>query len=195
LIILASASAVRARLLRDAGVSCTVATPDVDEVALKAELLAAGAGPREIAARLSEAKALSLAAAPDDFVIGADQTLDLDGGLVDKAADLAEIRARLLNLRGRAHTLHAATALARGGTILWRGMASPQLRMRAFSDAFLDDYLAAEGAAVLSSVGCYRLEGMGVQLFEAIDGDYFAVLGLPLVSLLAALRQAGGLSS
>ncbi|HXV00404.1 MAG TPA: Maf family protein [Caulobacteraceae bacterium] len=195
MIILASASAVRARLLRDAGVSCTVATPDVDEVALKAELLAAGAGPREIAARLSEAKALSLAAAPDDFVIGADQTLDLDGGLVDKAADLAEIRARLLNLRGRAHTLHAATALARGGTILWRGMASPQLRMRAFSDAFLDDYLAAEGAAVLSSVGCYRLEGMGVQLFEAIDGDYFAVLGLPLVSLLAALRQAGGLSS
>jgi septum formation protein len=193
LIVLASASAVRARLLRDAGVAFTAVSPGVDEDGVKAELLAAG--PRAIATRLAAAKALAVSAAPGDLVIGADQTLELDGALVDKAASLSEARARLEALRGRVHTLHAAVALARGGTILWRGLASPVLTMRDVSDAFLDAYLAAEGEGLLGSVGCYRLEGRGVQLFAAIDGDYFAVLGLPLLPLLTALRDAGGLAA
>ncbi|HEY2178876.1 MAG TPA: Maf family protein [Caulobacteraceae bacterium] len=195
MIVLASASAVRARLLEAAGVAFTAVPPELDEEAVKARMLAAGASPKAIAAHLAEAKALAAPAGEGDLVIGADQTLDLDGALVDKAASLAEARERLRALRGRAHTLHAAAVLARGGEILWRGQASPVMTLRDVSDAFLEDYLAAEGESVLSSVGCYRLESLGAQLFSHIDGDYFAVLGLPLIPLLAALRDAGAIAS
>jgi septum formation protein len=195
LIVLASASAVRAKMLREAGVAFAVVSSGLDEEPIKARMLAAGVGPREVAERLAEAKALAAQAAPDDLVIGADQTLDLDGELVDKATNLDEARARLERLRGRRHTLHAAAALARGGEIVWRGRASPVLAMRAFTDAFLDQYLSDCGEASLGSVGCYHLEGRGAQLFDAVEGDYFAVLGLPLLDVLSALRQAGALAS
>lgn len=195
MIVLASASAVRAKMLREAGVAFAVVSSGLDEEPIKARMLAAGVGPREVAERLAEAKALAAQAAPDDLVIGADQTLDLDGELVDKATNLGEARARLERLRGRRHTLHAAAALARGGEIVWRGRASPVLAVRAFTDAFLDGYLSDCGEAVVDSVGCYHLEGRGAQLFEAVEGDYFAVLGLPLIELLSALRQAGALAS
>jgi septum formation protein len=195
LIVLASASAVRARVLRDAGLAFTVAPSGVDEDSVKLGLLAAGAGPRAIAEALAEAKALAAPAAPEDLVIGADQTLDLDGELIDKAETLPAARARLARLRGRGHTLHAAAAVAREGEIIWRGLASPTLTMRSFSDRFLDAYLRDSGEGLLSSVGCYHLERLGAQLFESVEGDYFAVLGLPLIGLLAALRQAGALAS
>jgi septum formation protein len=130
---------------------------------------------------------------PQALVIGADQTLELDGELVDKAVDLAEARTRLSSLRGRTHRLHAAVAAAEDGEVVWRRIESPALTARDFSDAFLDRYLARAGEAVLASVGCYFLEGEGAQLFDRIEGDYFAVLGLPLLPVLAMLRDRGAL--
>lgn len=193
MILLASASTVRARLLRDAGVRFEVRPSSLDEAEEKSFLL--DARPDEIALRLAQAKALALSVGPDDLVIGADQTLELGGELINKAADLGEARARLERLRGREHQLHSAAALVRDGQVVWMGVYSSRLLMRSFSDAFLGSYLAEHGQAALSSVGCYLLEGAGAQLFQHIDGDYFAILGLPLVQLLAALRAEGALAA
>ena len=129
------------------------------------------------------------------FVIGSDQTLDLDGALYDKAEDLAAARARLQLLRGRTHRLHSAVVVARDGAPIWREVVTASLTMRDFSDAFLEAYLANEGEAALGSVGCYRLEGAGAQLFSKIEGDYFAILGLPLMGLLDLLRRHGELAA
>ena len=192
-LILASQSAVRSNLLKGAGVAFTTASPGVDEDIAKLEL--AHLPPREIAGDLAQRKALAVAVygAHDGLVIGADQTLDYEGRLFDKARTLEEARARLWLLRGRTHNLHSAVVLARAGLVLWRETVSASLTMREFSDVWLDDYLA-ENPQVLSSVGCYQLEGAGVQLFSRIDGDYFAILGLPLVGLLEALRREGVLA-
>ena len=121
----------------------------------------------------------------------ADPGLDLAGRLHDKVTSLAEARQRLRELRGRTHQLHSAVVVAEEGRPVWRETVSATLTMRDFSDAFLEDYLATEGEAALGSVGCYRLEGPGVQLFSAIEGDYFTILGLPLMGLLAVLRERG----
>jgi septum formation protein len=193
-VVLASTSRARAAILTGAGVAHAAVGADVDEGEAKAALLGSGAGPREIANHLAEAKALKVSRQrPGALVIGADQTLDLDGKLFDKPADLAEARGHLSVLRGRSHRLHSAVAAARDGAALWRELESPRLEMRAFSDAFLDGYLARNGAAALSSVGCYQLEGEGAQLFDRIEGDYFAILGLPLLPLLGFLRRQGAL--
>jgi septum formation protein len=194
-LILASTSSARRAVLEGAGVAFEAVRPDVDEDAAKDELLGKGAGPREIAEALAAAKALAVSKDRPGLVIGADQTLDLQGRLYDKAADLAAARARLAELRGRSHQLHSAVAVAEHGRAVWAETVSATLTMRDFSDAFLDDYLAREGAAALGSVGCYRLEGVGVQLFEAIDGDYFTILGLPLMGLLELLRRRGVVAS
>jgi septum formation protein len=193
-LILASTSSARRAVLEGAGVGFEAVRPGVDEDAAKDELLVKGAGPREVAEALAAAKALVVSKDRPGLVIGADQTLDLDGRLYDKAADLAAARARLAELRGRTHQLHSAVAVAQDGRAVWAQTVSATLTMRDFSDAFLDDYLAREGAAALGSVGCYRLEGLGVQLFAAIDGDYFTILGLPLMGLLELLRARGVLS-
>ena len=193
MIVLASASAVRARLLHDAGVPFEVRPSALNEAEEKA--LFAGERPEDIAWRLAEAKALAAPAGPGDLVIGADQTLELDGELINKAADLGEARARLKSLRGREHRLHSAAALVRDGQVVWMGVRSPKLVMRSFSDAFLESYLSEQAEAALSSAGCYVLESAGAQLFERIDGDYFAILGLPLIELLAALRAEGALAA
>ena len=193
-VVLASASASRAAILKGAGVAFETLATGVDERAIKSELLAAGAGPRVIAEQLAAEKSRQASRRrPEALVIGADQTLELDGELVDKAVNLAEGRLRLTALRGRTHRLHAAVAAAEGGEIVWRQTESPALTARDFSDAFLDQYLARAGDAVLASVGCYFLEGEGAQLFERIEGDYFAVLGLPLLPVLAMLRERGAL--
>ena len=193
-VVLASTSASRAAVLTGAGVPFTAKAPGVDEDAAKAALLGEGAGPREVADALAELKAIRVSARNDALVIGADQTLDLDGTLFDKAASLEEARERLLALRGRPHRLHAAVVVAQGGAPIWREVQTSTLWMRPFTDDFLDDYLAREGEALLGSVGCYRLEGLGAQLFSRIDGDYFAVLGLPLFGLLDLLRRHGALA-
>jgi septum formation protein len=188
---LASTSRVRRALLSAAGLAFDSIGPDVDEDALKRGRLGRAEEPGELAARLADAKALAVARERPGLVIGADQTLEFDGALYDKVADLGAARERLKMLGGRPHFLHAAVTVAEGQTIVWRDLVTTRLTMRAFSDAFLDAYLAGNAATVLSSVGCYELEGEGVQLFERIEGDYFAILGLPLLGLLAFLRTRG----
>jgi septum formation protein len=194
-IVLASKSAARRAVLAGAGVPFEVAVAGVDEEAVKASLLAEGASPRDVADALAELKAIRVSRAKDGFVVGSDQTLELDGRLYDKADDLETARERLKLLRGRPHKLHSAVVVAKDGAPIWRDLSTATLTMRDFSDDFLEAYLAAEGPAALGSVGCYRLEGPGAQLFSAIEGDYFAILGLPLLGLLDFLRQHGALAS
>lgn len=189
---LASQSRVRGDLLRAAGVEIDNASPGVDEDAVKRRL--SSSSPREIAGVLADEKALAVSNARDGLVVGADQTLEFEGRLYDKAATVAEARERLLEFRGKAHQLHAAVSLARGDDVIWRETVTATLTMRAFSQAWLDAYLADHGEEALSSVGCYQLENVGVQLFSAIEGDYFAILGLPMLGLLEALRREGVLA-
>jgi septum formation protein len=191
---LASKSAARSALLTEAGVAFSTSGSGVDEEAVKAGMLAENASPRDIADALAELKAVRVSARRPGLVIGADQTLELEGALVDKAETLDEARVRLLGFRGRTHTLHSAVVVARDGTPIWREVKSARMSVRPFSTAWLDGYLAREGEALLGSVGCYRLEGEGVQLFDRIDGDYFTILGLPLVGLLDLLRNHGALA-
>jgi septum formation protein len=194
-VVLASQSATRKALLQGAGVGFVALPPGVDEEAVKRELLGSAATPREIAGVLAERKALRISAGRPEYVIGADQTLEFEGGLYDKVETLDQARERLVLLRGRTHRLEAAVVVARQGAVIWRETATAALTMRAFSDAFLEQYLAREGEALLSSVGCYRLEGLGAQLFAHIDGDYFSILGLPMLGLLELLRGEGVLTA
>jgi septum formation protein len=188
-LVLASKSASRAALLRGANVAFEMAGSGVDEAAAKARM--AGDTPKDVAGALAAEKALAVAARGEGLVIGADQTLELDGRLYDKAASLAEARERLTELRGRTHQLHSAVVVAEGARVVWGETVSAALTMRGFSDAFLDGYLARNAGAALASVGCYQLEGEGVQLFERVDGDYFTILGLPMFGLLGYLRERG----
>jgi len=190
-VVLASTSAIRQQLLRDAGVVFDAVAAGVDETAVKESLLAEGVGPRDIADALAEAKAVKISRRLPGLVIGADQTLDVEGRLIDKAESVDEARERLQALRGRTHKLHCGMVVARDGQPIWREVVSATLRMRPFSDDYLDAYLARNAPGILSSVGCYQLEGEGVQLFDRIEGDYFAILGLSLIPLLDLLRRHG----
>jgi septum formation protein len=191
---LASRSPIRAAILRSAGVECETVSPGVDEEDVKADLRGRAGAPRAAAETLAAMKALAVSRDRSGLVIGADQTLELEGALYDKAASLAEARERLVLLRGRTHALHSAVAVARDGVAVWRHVETARLTMRDFTDGFLDGYLARAGESVLGSVGGYQLEGEGAQLFEAIDGDYFSILGLPLIALLNVLRREGALA-
>jgi len=188
-VVLASKSAARRAVLEGAGVPFETAVAGVDEDAVKASLLAEGATPRDVADALAELKAIRISRTRPEFVVGADQTLELEGRLYDKAGTLEEARERLKALRGKPHKLHSAVVVAKDGAPIWREVVTARLTMRDFSDSFLEDYLAQEGQEALGSVGCYRLEGPGAQLFSRIEGDYFAILGLPLLGLLDLLRQ------
>jgi septum formation protein len=188
-LVLASKSAARARILRDAGVAVEIRSAGVDEAPFKADALAKGADSRRVAEILAGAKAIAASKGALDLVIGADQTLEFEGRLFDKAENLDEARDDLKRLRGKAHQLHSAVALAQNGRLIWHEVQSVTLTMRAFSDDFLEAYLSRNAEAALSCVGGYALEGEGVQLFAAMDGDYFAVLGLPILPLLTELRR------
>ena len=193
-LILASKSAARRAMLTDAGVIFSVQVADVDEDAVKT--MHDPTDPVGLAVELARIKALAVSRQnPDAWVLGADQTLAFEGGLVSKARSLTEARNRLSAMRGRPHHLHSGAALAWNGRIVWSDVDTAAMRVRDFSDTFLDAYLAAEGEALLACVGSYRLEGMGSQLFEAVEGDYFTVLGLPLWPVLAELRRVGVLQS
>lgn len=187
-VVLASTSATRASILRRAGLDFQVVASGVEENEVKSRLMGEAQQPATVARALAALKAAAVSKGRrSDLVIGADQTLECDGALMDKAASVSEARAHLRLLRGRGHRLHSAVALAQAGRVIWETIETASLFMRPFSDVFLDRYLAREGKRILGSVGCYRLEGRGAQLFDTIEGDYFAILGLPLLPLLAAL--------
>ena len=195
-LVLASASASRAALLCAAGLIFDVVPARVDEAEVKRSARADGASAEDAALRLAELKARQVSASePDALVIGADQILVCDDEWFDKPQGVAGARTQLQHLSGRAHVLATAVACYRDGRRVWHHIATPCLTMRAFSDVFLDDYLAAEGHAVTGSVGAYRLEGRGIHLFAKVEGEYGAILGLPMLALLDFLRQHGVLTA
>lgn len=194
-VVLASASAVRAELLRRAGVEIAVEPGRVDEAAIKASLLAEGAPPRDVADKLAELKALRVGSRHRTaLVLGADQVLVHRGAILDKPRNLEEARAHLLRLRGERHELLSAAVAVVQGAPVWRHVGEARLTMRPFSDDFLDHYLGQVGERAVTSVGAYQLEGLGAQLFALVDGDYFTVLGLPLLEVLGFLRARGVLA-
>ena len=189
-VVLASASAARARMIGNAGVSFDIDAAAIDEVAVKEAARVAGCNVTEAAKQLASAKALVVAARhPDCLVIGADQMLECEHRWFDKPRDREDARENLIFLRGREHHLVSGVAVARDGQVLWSAVDVARLRMRNFSDRFLEHYLEHAGAAVTESVGACKLEGLGIQFFERIDGDFFTILGMPLLPLLAFLRR------
>lgn len=195
-LVLASTSAARRALLTGAGLAFEATAPEVDEAAVKARVQGEGGDPRRVAEVLAAAKAQAVSARrPGALVLGADQTLEFDGALFDKPRSLEEARARLKAMAGRVHLLHSAAAVALDGQVVWATAPTARLTLRAFSDAFLDAYLGRNPEAALRSVAGYELEGEGVQLFERVDGDYFTILGLPLLPLLDFLRGQGTLAA
>jgi septum formation protein len=191
-LILASASASRRDLLRATGLDFEVRPARVDEAATRRTARAEGKSAEATALLLAELKARHIAhEQPDALVIGADQILVCEGDWFEKPPSLAAAREQILTLRGRSHALATAVVCARGAECLWQHVERPRLTMRRFSDTFLDAYLVAEGERVTSTVGAYRLEGPGIHLFDRVEGEHSAVLGLPLLPLLEFLRQYG----
>lgn len=191
-LVLASSAEVRATLLRAAGLSFAVEPARVDEGEVKRAMRAEDPDGGATARALAALKAHRVSARrPGAYVVGADQLLVCEGEWFDKPVDMADARAQLRRLRGRRHALVTAVSVARDRAEIWGTVASARLTMRAFSDAFLDEYLARAGAGILRCVGGYEAEGLGAQLFADIEGDWFSILGLPLLPLLAFLREHG----
>jgi septum formation protein len=193
-IILASGSPFRKALLTNAGIAFDAIPADVDERALEAPLEGTGATPEDVASILAEAKAINVSEShPGALVIGCDQTLSLGDRVFHKPRDKEDARRHLLDLSGKTHQLNSAVVLVRDGKTLWRNVSIARLTMRKLDPAFIGRHLARVGEKALSSVGAYQIEGEGIQLFEKIDGDYFTIVGLPLLPLLAELRGLGAI--
>lgn len=191
-LLLASKSLARGALLQGAGIPFEAVDSRVDERAVEAPLLAAGAGAGEIARRLARGKALAAAGrAPGRLTLGADQTLDCEGRMFTKAADRAAAAEALQALSGRTHELHSALCLARDEKILFEAAPVAHMTMRTLSPGFIAAYLDSAGERALHSVGAYQVEGLGMHLFERIEGDFSLIMGLPLLPLLTFLREAG----
>ncbi len=191
-IILASASLARQAILKNAGLTVRSQPAGIDERAAEAPLIKSGAGADDLAQALAMIKARHVSEQhPADLVIGADQVLEIEGERLSKPADMTAARRQLLKLAGKAHHLHSAVACCRDGAVIWQHMETVRLTMRPLTPAEIGRYLAKVGASALTSVGAYQIEGPGIQLFERIEGDYFAILGLPLLPLLTFLRAQG----
>ena len=186
--ILASGSASRRAILDGAGLSFEIDPADIDEGAVKDQF---NGDPVALALELAERKALAVSHRRSGLVLGADQVLEFEGQAFDKARTIAEAEARLRQLRGHTHFLRGGLAAARDGKIVWRHQSSTKMTMRDFSDAFLADYLKSAGDILTKGVGAYAYEGLGAQLFDRVEGDFYAVLGLPLLPVLAMLREQG----
>jgi len=195
-LVLASKSATRRAMLEAAGVPFEAVGAELDEEAAKFGLEAAGFDPRGIAEELAQLKALSVAPQEGVLVLGSDQTLELDDGtMLSKPKSRDDAMAQLRSLSGRTHLLHSAAVVVEGGQGVWWHSESVAMTMRTLGDAFLEDYLDKEYEAIRWSVGGYRIEGLGAQLFERVEGSHFAILGMPLLPLLAYLRTRGILTS
>ena len=193
-IILASTSPFRRQLLEQAGLRFEAIGASIDERAIERELAASYATPEEVAASLASAKALEVAARnPGALVIGSDQTLSLGGLVFHKPADRNDARKHLQAFSANTHQLNSAVAIARDGKIVWHHVESAKMTMRHLSPAFIENYLDLVGDKILASVGAYQIEAEGIQLFEKIEGDHFTIVGLPLLPLLAALRNLGAI--
>ncbi len=189
-LVLASASPFRRQLLENAGISFRAVPAEIDERAVEAPLARAGGSPEDIALVLAEAKAMEVSGRyPGALVIGSDQTLSLGDEVLHKVDTMEEARKRLLLLSGKTHHLNAAIALARDGETVWRHVSVASLTMRSLDPGFVGRHLSQAGDTVLSSVGAYQIEGVGIQLFETIEGDTFTIMGLPLLPLLRQLRE------
>jgi len=189
-LVLASGSQIRRLVLEQAQVPFTINKSSVDEAELKRTNSALS--PREMALLLGRAKSSDVSnQMPDVFVLGADQTMELDGELLDKLPDASLARDRLIKMRGRPHYLHSGLSLHRNGNEVWSWSQTSTIHVREFSEGFLDAYLGKAGDALTASVGAYAYEGLGAQLFEKVEGDYYAILGLPLLPFLTALRELG----
>jgi len=193
-IILASSSPFRKALLVNAGVTVDAVPASVDERALEAPLQGSGVSPEDVALVLAEAKAVDVSEKkPGALVLGCDQTLSLGDEVFHKPADMEGARRHLLALSGKTHQLNSAAVLVRDGAVLWRHVGIANLTMRKLDPAFIGRHLARVGDKALASVGAYQIEGEGIQLFEKIDGDYFTIVGLPLLAVLAELRKLGAI--
>ncbi|MEM9104327.1 MAG: Maf-like protein [Pseudomonadota bacterium] len=189
-LVLASASPFRKTLLHNAGIDFITQPADIDERAVEAPLRQGNVGPEDTALVLAETKAATVSdKRPSDLVIGADQTLSLGDEILHKPADMDSARRHLLHLSGKTHQLNSALVLVRDGETLWRHVSTASLTMRVLDPGFVGRYLSRTGDMALSSVGAYQLEGIGVQLFERIEGDYFTIIGLPMLPLLDQLRK------
>lgn len=194
-IILASGSASRRALLAGAGVTAKSIKPNVDEDSAKAAMRAENISVRDQAMRLAEMKALKISSREPGLVIGGDQMLNLDGQAFDKPVDVLHAAEHLRKLSGKSHTLETAIVIAENGEFVWRHLARPKLTVRILTEGFITTYIEECGEALLSTVGAYQLEGMGAQIFSKIEGDYFSILGLPLLPLLDYLRVRGVLQA
>lgn len=191
-LILASNSASRKSLMTGAGLDFSSRAADVNERAIEAELAERHATPPEIARALAEAKALAVSRiVPDAHVIGSDQVLSLGDSLLHKPASMVEAGDHIRAMSGRTHHLNCGVAIVHAGNVVWSDVSIAKMTMRPISEAFLERYLAMAGEGILGSVGAYHFEGPGIQLFEKIEGDYFTILGLPMLTLLTGLRQLG----
>ncbi|APG82804.1 Maf-like protein [Sinorhizobium americanum CCGM7] len=195
-LVLASASPFRRALLENAGLTFAARAAQVDERALERPLEQAGASPSDVALALAEAKAKDVSRHFEGaLVIGSDQTMSLGTRVYHKPKDMAEAAEHLLSLSGRTHSLNSAIVLVREGDILWRHVSTAHMTVRPLKRAFVERHLRRVGEKALSSVGAYQLEGEGIQLFEKIDGDYFTILGLPMLPLLEKLRELGSIDA
>ncbi|QKV19831.1 Maf-like protein [Oricola thermophila] len=191
-LVLASTSPFRAAILENAGIDFRAEGARIDERSVEAPLLEADATAEDVAAVLAEAKAADVSQRnPGALVLGGDQTLSLEGKLFHKPADMEDARYHLLTLSGKTHQLWSALSLVRDGETIWRHVSVANMQVRRLSPEFIGRYLARIGDAALASVGSYQYEGLGIQLFERVDGDYYTIVGLPILPLLAKLRELG----
>lgn len=189
-LVLASKSPFRSALLKNAGIAFLTASAEIDERSVEAPLYETGATPEDVAQVLAEAKAVDVSERnPGAVVIGCDQTLSLGDEIFHKPADMEAARRQLLKFSGKTHQLNSAVVLVKDGVTLWRHVSIARMTMRDLDPGFVGRYLGRVGDTALSSVGAYQVEGPGIQLFEKIDGDYFTIVGLPLLPLLAELRK------